>query len=262
MFDTNYQKKIIEVTKWIKKTVHGAGFQDVIVAVSGGVDSAVSLLLAVQALGKEHVYAVLLPYEKISPMATVHGKLVTQIAGLSQNHIIQKDIAEVVDTILKQIQSNNVTNIRKGNVMARVRMTFIYDLAKEKNALVLGTENKSEYYLGYFTRFGDEASDLEPIRDFYKTQVWEIAKILHIPGAIIAKPPSAELWDKQTDEEDFGFSYKDADKILYHLFEQKLSFEDIISLGFATSLVTKVLQRVKANEFKHHLPTIFNSTTD
>ena len=128
---------------------------------------------------------------------------------------------------------------------------------KKHNALVVGTENKSEYYLGYFTRFGDEASDIEPIRSLYKTQIWEMARALGVPDQVIAKAPPAGLWEEQTDEKEFGFSYQDADRILYHFFEEKLPEEGIVALGLPKGLVDKVLQRVKQNEFKHHLPHVF-----
>lgn len=257
MFELDYKKKAIEIQKWIKKTVETAGFDRVLVAVSGGVDSAIALSLATRALGKDNVYSVLLPNGKMSTQPTVDGKLVLKSLGLSRDHIFQRDISKVVTKILRQVGQEGLSDIRKGNIMARVRMIFLYDLSKELNALVLGTENKSEYYLGYFTRFGDEASDLEPIRGLYKTQVWEMAKFLGIPKEIIAKDPTAGLWEGQKDEKELGFSYLEADKVLYHYFEEGLPEEGIVGLGMNKSVVEKVLQRVRANDFKHYLPKIF-----
>lgn len=278
--DLDYQQKIEEITQWIQRTVKEAGFENVIVAVSGGIDSAVSLALCVRALGKDHVYAVRLPYGKMSTQATEDAKLVTTSLGLAKDHVLQKDIYKVVnkiygvipdldhelqpfDKLREEIASSSSTTgndrlvqIRKGNIMARVRMIFLYDLSKEKNVLVVGTENKSEYYLGYFTRFGDEASDIEPLRSLYKTQVREMAKALGLPEQIITKVPTAGLWEGQTDEKEFGFSYAEADQVLYHYFDERLPKEALVNLGLQEDVIEKVLQRVEANNFKHHLPII------
>lgn len=258
--ELNYQQKIQDITDWIQKTVIETGIADVVVAVSGGIDSAVSLALCVQALGKDHVYALRLPYGKMSTQSTEDAKLVTSSLGLPKEHVSQKDIYKVVNKIIKQIEEaekQELSEIRKGNIMARMRMIFLYDFAKAHNCLVVGTENKSEYYLGYFTRFGDEASDIEPIRSLYKTQVWEVAKLLGIPQEIIAKKPSAGLWEGQTDEKEFGFSYEDADQVLYHRFDKKLTAEAMVQLGLSEELVGKVLARIGANNFKHHMPKVY-----
>jgi NAD+ synthase len=131
-------------------------------------------------------------------------------------------------------------------------MTILYDLARKHNALVCGTENKSEKLLGYFTRFGDEASDFEPIQHLYKTQVYQLAKYLNVPKEIVDSPPTAGLWEGQTDEKDFGFSYKEADIVLYLYFEKKNSLSEIISRGFPNA--NKIIDRARKNAFKHHLP--------
>ncbi len=256
MVDIDYQTKILEITEWIRKTVAEPGFSDVVVAVSGGIDSAVSLALCVRALGKEHVYALRLPYGKFSTAATMDAKIVTSSVGLRKEHVFQKDIYKEVNKIVKQINDPEMSSVRKGNIMARVRMIFLYDLTKSLNALVVGTENKSEYLLGYFTRFGDEASDIEPIRNLYKTQVRELAKALGLPQEIINKQPTAGLWDGQTDEKEFGFTYADADRVLYYHFDEGLCIEAIVELGIEKQIVESVLRWVQKNEFKHHLPKI------
>lgn len=256
----DYQQKVLEITAWIKKTVADAGFKKVVIAVSGGVDSSVALSLAVKALGIDNVYALLMPNGKMSTTATEDGKLIARNVGLKRDHVLQRDINKVLNKIVKTIDQgpSTIDQIRLGNIMARIRMIFLYDLAKFLNALVVGTENKSEYYLGYFTRFGDEASDLEPIRSLYKTQVWEMAKYLKIPERIIQKSPTAGLWEGQTDEKEFGFSYAEGDRVLFHYFEEKLPLDGIVGLGFDKNLVEKVLDRVQKNDFKHQLPKIID----
>lgn len=256
MFEIDIAKKSAEMQKFITETVKKAGFNKVVVAVSGGVDSATALFLAVKAMGVENVYAVLLPYGDLSSQALEHGKMVVQAAGLIENNIFVRNIKPGVDKLLEQTE--NIDEIRKGNMMARVRMIYLFDLAKELGALVVGTENKSEHYLGYFTRFGDEASDMEPIRSLYKTQVWEMAKYLGVPQKIVEKAPSANLWEGQKDEGEFGFSYADADKVLYHYFEEKLPIDGIIALGLDKNVVEKVLEFVKKNDFKHHVPHVLD----
>lgn len=256
MESINYQQKAEEIIDWLTTTVHEAGFEKVVVAVSGGVDSAVSLNLAVHALGKENVYALLLPSGKLSTKALQDGKAVASAAGLEKDHVVVRDISKVANKLIEQLGDDSIDNIRQGNIMARTRMIFLYDFAKSLNALVVGTENKSEHYLGYFTRFGDEASDVEPIRGLYKTQVWEMAKYLGVPKEIVEKAPSANLWEGQSDEGEFGFSYLDADNVLYHYFEEGLPKEGIVAMGIPEKLVDSVLGFVARNDFKHHVPHI------
>lgn len=280
VMDIDYQKKSEEMIVWMQKTVYDAGFAKVVVAVSGGVDSAVSVYLAVRALGEENVYALLMPYGKLGTKALADGRAVASAAGLDREHIVVKDIKKVTDklwsviskgperssqeiSLLRQLQDRNdkeedLDNVRRGNIMARMRMIFLYDLAKSHNALVVGTENKSEHYLGYFTRFGDEASDIEPIRSLYKTQIWEMARFLEVPHQIIEKAPSANLWEGQSDEGEFGFSYLDADKVLYYHFEEGLQKEEIVALGLSEQVVDAVLKYVEKNDFKHKVPFIFD----
>ena len=249
MFELDYKKESDKIAQWIKKTVSSAGFTKVIVALSGGVDSAVSTALAALALGKENVYCVSLPYGQMSKEHADDAMIVANYLQIPQENIFTINIQPVVE----EFQVNG-DDVQKGNVMARVRMIYLYDLAKKLKVLVCGTENKTEHYLGYFTRFGDEASDIEPIRNFYKTQIWQFAKYLGIPEKIITKAPTAGLWETQTDEGEFGFSYKEGDKVLWHHFEEGLEKDEIIKKGITPNVVEKVLKRVRENEFKHRLP--------
>lgn len=242
------------IIEFIRKTVHNAGFSKLIVGLSGGLDSSVSLSLAVYALGTSNIYVGLFPYNEWGKEGLEEANLLIKQLKIPSNNINLIDIKPLVDLIIKA--DSTMDDLRKGNIMVRLRMILLYDLAKKYKALVLGTENKTEYLLGYFTRFGDEASDIEPIRHLYKTQVRELAKYLDIPEKIIDKVPSAGMWKGQTDEGEFGFTYEQADQILYLYVDKKKSRKEIISCGFKEEVVDKVLKRLKNNEFKHKAPYV------
>ena len=231
-----------------------AGFTSTVIALSGGVDSAVSCALAVRALGADSVYPVLLPYGALSMQGTLDAMSVIEALKIPPAHVTRFDIKPIVDPLISK--DPGMDNVRKGNAMARMRMLILFDQAKKRKALVTGTENKTEHILGYYTRFGDEASDIEPLRGLYKTQVYVVAKHLRLPDVILSRTPTAGLWEGQTDEGEFGFSYKDADDILCLNFDEKKSPEEIVAAGFAKDLVDRVLARVAANDFKHHLPLL------
>lgn len=250
------QEILVHIQDWIKKTVQDTGFSDVVIALSGGIDSALSATLATKALGKEHVHIVMLPYGSLNTVGLTDATLVANFLQIPNKNRYMFDIQNAVDELLKQIGEQDLSEIRKGNMMARVRMIYLFDLAKKLGAIVCGTENKTEHYLGYFTRFGDEASDMEPLRSLYKTQVWEVAKAVKIPEKIIIKDPTAGLWDGQTDEGELGFSYTQADKVLAAFLDEKKSKEEIHAMGIPEEVIEKVLLRVKNNAFKHHLPKI------
>lgn len=245
-----------KAVSFIKQTVKRAGFQRVLVALSGGVDSATTLSLAVKALGPENVFVALLPCGELNKKGLNNSRLLINKLKLSLKNILEADIKPLIDKFIKLDKDREKT--RKGNIMARVRMIILFDLAKKHKALVCGTENKSEHLLGYFTRFGDEASDLEPLRSLYKTQVYQLAKHLSIPQEILKTKPSAGLWKGQTNEGELGFSYEAADPILYLLYEKELSQSAVIKRGFAKELIDKVKKRVEENKFKHKTPYIFS----
>jgi NAD+ synthase len=201
---------IDESVAFIRQVFSRAGLSTGVIAVSGGIDSAVSLTLLTKALGKERVRPVLLPFETQDMSDAL---AVCQQQGIVASQVIQINIAALV-AAAKDLGLGEQDSMRVGNLKARARMICLFDLAKKYDGLVCGTENKTEHYLGYFTRFGDAASDLEPISGWYKTQVRQVAKELGIPQQIIAKAPSAGLWPGQTDEAELGFSYETADAVL------------------------------------------------
>ncbi|MGD8396356.1 MAG: NAD(+) synthase, partial [Candidatus Eiseniibacteriota bacterium] len=149
-----------------------------------------------------------------------------------------------------------VSRDRRGNFMARQRMAVLYDLSMRDRALVLGTSNKSELLLGYGTLHGDLASALNPLGDLYKTQVRGVARHLGLPERIIAKPPTADLWAGQSDEEELGFTYDEVDRILYLLVDRRLDVEEIVEYGFTVELIGEVARRIRASQFKRRLPLI------
>lgn len=258
MRSLNISETIQDLVAFIRGSTSRAGFSQVVVAVSGGVDSATATSLAVKAFGPKNVHALLLPYKDWHVEAVVHARLLTDRLQLPQDQVHEIDIAPGVDAlkaslILKKTES---AQMRLGNIMARVRMIALFDFAKKLPALVLGTENKSEHLLGYYTRFGDEASDLEPLRGLFKTEVYQLAKALQVPDEIIHKSPTAGLWKDQTDEGEFGFSYAEADQVLHGLFEEKKTQKQLVEQGMKKEVVDRVKKWTDRVSFKHHLPVV------
>ena len=247
----NPQAEVEKITWFISRTFQKTNIQNAIVAVSGGIDSALSLALTVGALGKDRVIPLLLPY---GDQDMSDAQLVTDELGLDENQVRVVNILPFVNDFCDILPISEQERVRKGNVMARVRMTVIYDYAKQHRALVVGTENKSESYLGYFTRFGDEASDLEPLIHLYKTQVRQLAKHLNLPQNIQTKLPSADLWPNQTDEDELGFSYELADQVLFAWKELEKNPDEIMIDGLTNELKNKIIERVKLNQYKHQVP--------
>jgi NAD+ synthase len=227
------------------------GFKRAVVGLSGGIDSALACALAVEALGPENVLAVRLPYKSSSPDSLEHAQNLIDQLGMPSKTI---DITPMTDPLIEL--ESGMSNVRKGNILARERMIVLYDQSEAFKGLVVGTSNKTEILLGYSTLYGDAASALNPIGDLYKTHVRQLSRAMHIPAAIVDKPPSADLWVGQTDEGELGFTYEQADRLLYLLVDQRYSAEEAIEAGFDENLVKLVVERVRRYQFKRMMPPI------
>ena len=202
----DYGEVIEKIVSFIRERVNEAKVEGVVVGVSGGVDSATTVFLAVKALGKDKVLGLIMPYYENQDVED--AKLVCETLGIDYKII---NIKPIVDAFEKSLDFEP-DKITKGNIMVRTRMILLYAHANQYNLLVLGTSNKSELLTGYYTKWGDGASDYAPLINLYKTEVWEIAKRLGVPEKIIKKKPTAGLWIGQTDEDELGISYKLLDR--------------------------------------------------
>jgi NAD+ synthetase len=226
------------------------GFQRGIVAISGGVDSAVTAFLAARALGPDNVVGLRLPYRTSSPESLEHAQLVIDALGIHSRTI---EISGAVDAYLANEPDASPT--RRGNVMSRMRMIALFDLSARHEAIPLGTGNKTERLFGYFTWHADDAPPLNPLGDLYKTQVWTLARHLGVPEVIVDKPASADLIKGQTDEGDFGISYAKADRILHWLLSG-YSTQELAARDFDPSEVELVRKRLEGTHWKRRLPTV------
>ncbi|MBK7349941.1 MAG: NAD+ synthase [Gemmatimonadetes bacterium] len=226
-------------------------FGKAVIGLSGGVDSALVTFLAVEALGRDNVTAVRMPYRTSSPESLAHAQLVIDQLGIPSRTV---DISAGVDGIVQAVGGDS-TPARRGNVMARMRMITLFDLSVELGALPLGTGNKTERLFGYFTWHADDSPPVNPIGDLFKSQVWALARHLGVPDVIVTKPASADLIRGQTDEADFGISYPRADLILHWLL-QGYPAEQVVPRGFTPAEVALVERRLESTHWKRRLPTV------
>lgn len=239
------------LTGALREEVNKVGFQRVILGLSGGIDSALSLYLAVKAFGRENVIAVRMPYKQSSQNSLDDAQEAIEDTGVEA---LTVDITPQIDAYFAQMPE--ASSLRRGNKMARERMTILYDLSAYYNALVIGTSNRTELLLGYGTQYGDSASAINPIGDLYKTQVRQISAYVGVPNSILTKPPSADLWENQTDEGELGFSYFDVDRLLYHMLDLGFTRNQLLAHGFPSELIDAVNKRIVRNQFKRVMPVI------
>jgi len=239
------------LTSFISAEIRRTGIKHAVVALSGGLDSALSCYLAAEALGPENVLAVVMPYRSSSPDSIKDAQKVIDATGIQS---LTFEITPMVEPLFERFPDMN--RVRKGNVMARARMIVLFDQSASFNGLVVGTSNKTEILLGYTTLYGDSACALNPLGDLYKTQLRQFARDLGLPESIITKAPSADLWQGQTDEGELGFTYAEVDKLLYLLVDERYKPEECVQAGFDESFVRKVVERVRRNQFNRVLPPI------
>ncbi len=234
------------------------GFKKGVVGVSGGIDSVVVVTLLSLSLGKENTIGVIMPYgsTKKTDLGQASEDTEDAIAFIETLGVrsYKINILPMIDDYFKNFP--HADRLRRGNKMARERMSILYDISALKNALVIGTGNKTEYNLGYFTLYGDSGCAIESIGDLYKCEVRQLAYHLGVPEKIIKKAPSAGLWKGQTDEGELGYRYDEIDNLLYHIMELKYSRKKLLDTGFDQKFVDDITGRIKNTEFKRMLPLI------
>jgi len=201
------------------------------------------------ALGADRVIAVAMPYRTSSPQSLAHAK---QVAAETGVELVEREITAMIDAYFQS--EEEAGSLRRGNKMARERMSILYDLSAERSALVLGTSNKSELFLGYGTAFGDLASAVNPIGDLFKSEVRHLSRLMGVPAEIVEKPPSADLWAGQSDEEELGFSYEEIDPLLRLMLDERRSEIDCVKAGYDEALVRRVHEMIRRSQFKRKLP--------
>ncbi len=239
------------LTGFIHSETTRAGFERAIVGMSGGIDSSLTCVLAAEALGPENILAVRMPYASSSPESLEHADLVIEMTGVQK---VTLPITDAANVLLDGIPEDQ--QVRRGNIMARMRMIVLFDQSADFRGLVIGTGNKTEMLLGYTTQFGDAAAAISPLGDLYKTQVRQLAAEMRIPEVILEKPPSADLWIGQTDEGELGFAYEQVDRLLYLLVDRRHSPEDCVEAGFELKFVETIVALVQRNHFKRVMPPI------
>ncbi|WDL96171.1 NAD+ synthase [Alicyclobacillus sp. ALC3] len=241
---------------FIREEVQKTGLDTAVFGLSGGIDSALVAYLATQALGRNHVRAVLMPYQTSSQASLSDAEQVVNDLDIPSFTVpITASVDAYFDTI-DQVLGVKANALRRGNRMARARMATLFDLSAHFGALVLGTSNKTELLLGYGTQFGDLASALNPVGDLYKFQVRQLSKVIGVPQSILDKAPSADLWEDQTDEQELGFSYDEADELLFQLVDLRVDPARLVAAGARPELVETICRRIARNHYKRKPPII------
>ena len=239
-----------KITEGIKKYFSGHRIKKAVIGLSGGIDSSLSAKLVADAIGAKNVHGIIMPVKGLSSEENIKDAVdLCKLIGISHSIIYINEFVEDFEKLEWQ------SKIAKMNAASRIRAAILYHYANTHSALVIGTSNKTEIMLGYFTKYGDGAVDIEVIGDLFKTDELELARYLKIPENIIKKTPTAELYHGQTDEEELGVSYKILDGIL-KLVEQRLSEKQIIENGFDKNTVKKVIEKIQLTEHKRKMPEV------
>ncbi|HHV61912.1 MAG TPA: NAD+ synthase [Firmicutes bacterium] len=246
-----YQNLRRELTNFIAKAIKRTPYNKAVIGLSGGIDSTVVAYLAVEALGKDRVLGVSLPSGTASPDLVRDAHAVARDLEIK---FLEIDISPLMQVYRGLVPDNDPRRV--GSKMVRERMSILYHIASMNNAAVLGTGNRSEYLLGYFSVFGDVACDINPLAWIYKTEVKKLGELLGVSQTVIDRPPTAGFWVGQTDEKEFGFSYEDADPILHLAFDKGYTKDQILRAGLNGDLVERVLARARDTEFKRNVPII------
>jgi NAD+ synthase len=243
------------IVAFIRSQLEQTGFRRVVMGLSGGVDSATVAFLCARAVGAEQLLGVRMPYRTSAADAEADALRVVEALGCSTERV---EISPMVEPMLGLIgpEEDASLRLRRGNVMARQRMIVLYDRSASFDGLVAGTSNKTEALLGYGTLYGDMAAAFAPIGDLYKSQLREIAQFLGVPPEIVAKPPSADLWPGQTDEDELGATYADLDRALYALVDRRWTLARATAAGLDRELLEWVARRVAVMEYKRQTPPV------
>jgi NAD+ synthase len=257
--DTDVARRVIAA--FIRGQLRQAGFDRAVLGLSGGIDSALVAYLVAEAIGAERLLCVMMPYRTSSPASRGDAEAVVADLGCAAELV---DISGMVDGYFGHDgvpgeggpDALGAAPLRRGNLMARMRMAVLYDRSVTWRGLVVGTGNKTESLIGYTTLFGDSACAFNPIGDLYKSQVRQISAAIGVPEAIIRKAPSADLWPGQTDEIEAGFSYPELDRLLFWRIDKRRSVDEVVALGFERTLVERVDRMVAGSEFKRQVPPV------
>ncbi len=241
------------LVRFINDEVRKTGLKKVVLGLSGGIDSAVVAVLAHKAFGDD-LLCVKMPSHYSSQSSLDDADELVSSFGM-------RAVTCDISPLLQAYENESMSNLRKGNFSARMRMATLFDVSAQEGALVLGTSNKSELMLGYGTLFGDLASAINPIGDLYKSEVFELARYLGVPASIIDKPPSADLWEGQSDEEELGYSYAVLDAALRAYVEERKSRDELLASGVDAKLADLIITRIYRNQFKRKMPVIAKLTS-